>query len=461
MHQGKRAAFLIFMPLLLLWLIGCPQPSSPSSSAAYTVAYDGNGSTGGSVPTDGTAYKQGNSVIVAGNSGTLVKTGYNFAGWNTKADGSGTTYSIGATLIMGTANVTLYARWLSSSSTFTVTYSANSGAAITGSLPVDSKSPYPSGATVTVLSVGSLKNPGYALAGWMTTNSDGSWASSYASGATFAIGTSNVTLYAIWIPSDLSFMSSGSSIAITGNIGAPSGTLAIPSGVTTIGPYAFNGCSGLTSVTIPSSATSIGNSAFYGCSSLTSVTIPSSVISIGDGAFVECSQLKTISIPASVSSIGTEVFLGCSSLVEIDVDPANQNYKSDHGVLLLNVLKAEVLQAPMALASYTIPNDVNAIGPAAFYDCSIQAVTLPSGITFIGNQAFFYCSNLKSVTINATSPPELAPDANTQSTDPSKDLGEVFAECSPNLKIYVPTASVSQYQNANYWKFYASMIVSQ
>jgi hypothetical protein len=115
----------------------------------------------------------------------------------------------------------------------------------------------------------------------------------------------------------------------------------------------------------------------------------------------------------------------------------------------------------MALASYTIPNDVNAIGPAAFYDCSIQAVTLPSGITFIGNQAFFYCSNLKSVTINATSPPELAPDANTQSTDPSKDLGEVFAECSPNLKIYAPTASVSQYQNANYWKFYASMIVSQ
>ena len=367
MYQGKRAAFLLFILVLLLSVIGCSQPTSPSGSATYTVAYDGNGSTGGTVPTDGTTYKQGNSVVVAGNTGALLKTGYNFAGWNTKADGSGTIYSIGATLVMGTANVTLYALWLNSSTTFTVTYSANSAAA-TGSLPVDSKSPYPQGATVTVLSAPSLKNPGYALAGWMT-QSDGS-GTSYASGATFAIGAGNVTLYAVWVPNDLSFTSSESSIAITGHSGAPSGALTIPSGVTSIGQSAFSGCSGLTSV-----------------------TISSSVANIGDGAFLGCSKLQTVSIPASVSSIGTEVFLGCSSLSAIEVDPANPNYKSDNGVLLLNVVKAEVLQAPMTLASYTIPSDVSAIGPGAFYDCSIQAVTLPSGITFIGDQAFFSCSS--------------------------------------------------------------------
>ena len=59
----------------------------------------------------------------------------------------------------------------------------------------------------------------------------------------------------------------------------------IGSAVTSIGEYAFSGCSGLTSVTIPSSVTSIGEWAFSRCSGLTSVTIPSSVTSIGGGAF--------------------------------------------------------------------------------------------------------------------------------------------------------------------------------
>lgn len=46
-----------------------------------------------------------------GNNGGLTKTGYTFAGWNTAADGSGTSYSSGQAFTMGNANVTLYARW--------------------------------------------------------------------------------------------------------------------------------------------------------------------------------------------------------------------------------------------------------------------------------------------------------------------------------------------------------------
>ena len=45
----------------------------------------------------------------------------------------------------------------------------------------------------------------------------------------------------------------------------------IPDSVTSIGDYAFAGCSSLTSVTIPNSVNTIGDSAFWGCSSLTSV----------------------------------------------------------------------------------------------------------------------------------------------------------------------------------------------
>ncbi|MBP3417115.1 MAG: leucine-rich repeat domain-containing protein, partial [Spirochaetaceae bacterium] len=63
----------------------------------------------------------------------------------------------------------------------------------------------------------------------------------------------------------------------------------VPTSVKTIDEYAFDSCSGLTSISIPSSVTSIGNYAFYGCSSLTSISIPSSVTSIGNHAFQGCS----------------------------------------------------------------------------------------------------------------------------------------------------------------------------
>jgi len=77
----------------------------------FSVSYSGNTSTGGSVPTDGTAYVSGATVTVLGNTGTLVKTGSTFSGWNTAANGSGTSYAGAATFAMGSGNVTLYAQW--------------------------------------------------------------------------------------------------------------------------------------------------------------------------------------------------------------------------------------------------------------------------------------------------------------------------------------------------------------
>jgi len=75
------------------------------------VTYDGNGSNSGSVPTDSRSYSQGATAAVYGNTGNLAKSGYTFAGWNTQADGNGTNYGAGDTFTMGTANVTLYAKW--------------------------------------------------------------------------------------------------------------------------------------------------------------------------------------------------------------------------------------------------------------------------------------------------------------------------------------------------------------
>ena len=115
------------------------------------------------------------------------------------------------------------------------------------------------------------------------------------------------------------------------------------SGVTSIGGYAFEGCSALTQVTIPNSVTSIGSEAFYGCSALTQVTIPNSVTSIGYAAFRYC-----------------------RALTAINVDANNQNYASVDGVLF-NKSKKTLIHYPNGKGStYTIPNSVDSIGEYAF-----------------------------------------------------------------------------------------------
>jgi uncharacterized repeat protein (TIGR02543 family) len=161
-------------------------------SAVYSVSYNGNGNTGGSAPTDSANYLQGATVLVQSNSGNLARTGYAFSGWNTLADGSGTTYSAGNTFLMGTANVTLYAQW---TLTYTVSYNGNNNTG--GTVPVDSVGPYLSGATVTVLgNTGNLVRSGYSFSGW-NTQANGS-GTAYASGSTFTMGSGNVTLFAQW-----------------------------------------------------------------------------------------------------------------------------------------------------------------------------------------------------------------------------------------------------------------------
>ena len=64
--------------------------------------------------------------------------------------------------------------------------------------------------------------------------------------------------------------------------------LSFKSGVTVIGDSAFQGCTGLKSVTLPSSVVSIGTSAFSGCTALAEVSIPKATMSIKSAAFSGC-----------------------------------------------------------------------------------------------------------------------------------------------------------------------------
>jgi len=161
----------------------------------YMVTYIGNGNTGGAVPVDGNNYQQGVNVTVIGNTGSMVKTGSTFAGWNTIANGSGTIYAGGAIFSIAAANVTLYAQW-SLIPTYTVTYIGNGNTG--GSAPIDGNS-YQQGVNVTIIgNMGNLVKTGPTVfAGW-NTFANGSGAS-YSAGSTFPIGSANVTLYAQWM----------------------------------------------------------------------------------------------------------------------------------------------------------------------------------------------------------------------------------------------------------------------
>lgn len=83
-----------------------------AAASSYSVTYNGNDNTGGSVPTDATSYSAGDIVTVKGNTGSLVKTGQTFLGWSTSATASsGTFYPAGYKFEMPASNVTLYAVW--------------------------------------------------------------------------------------------------------------------------------------------------------------------------------------------------------------------------------------------------------------------------------------------------------------------------------------------------------------
>ena len=87
----------------------------------YTVKYDANGGTG--APSNQTK-KQGESLTIS--TAKPTKTGYTFTSWNTKKDGTGTKYDIGASYTVD-ADLTLYAQYKENTVTYTVKYDANGG----------------------------------------------------------------------------------------------------------------------------------------------------------------------------------------------------------------------------------------------------------------------------------------------------------------------------------------------
>jgi uncharacterized repeat protein (TIGR02543 family) len=160
----------------------------------YQVIYDGNGNTDGTVP--GTAnYKLNQGVSITGNTGTLVKSGSTFYGWNTAANGLGTAYPVPVTsngFTMPAQTVTLYAQWVNTSTNYTLTYNGNGNTG--GTVPTATS--YPSGASVNTVLNAPVDRTGYTFLGWNTA-ADGT-GTIYSTGNSIVMD-SNKSLYAQWV----------------------------------------------------------------------------------------------------------------------------------------------------------------------------------------------------------------------------------------------------------------------
>ena len=165
-------------------------------------------------------------------------------------------------------------------------------------------------------------------------------------------------------------------------------SVVIENGVTTIGDYAFDSCSDLTSIVIPDTVTSIGSWGISYCSSLADIAIPETVTSIGYEAFGRCKSLTSIILPSGLTTIAEQAFSGCSNLTNIIIPK---------GIERIN---DSAFYACKSLTGITIPDSVTYIGESAFADCtSLTSIVIPNGVTRINHYTFENCTSLASITI--------------------------------------------------------------
>lgn len=227
----------------------------------------------------------------------------------------------------------------------------------------------------------------------------------------------------------------------------------IPESVESIGMFAFQNCSELTSISIPGSVMYIEDYAFLGCSGLTDISIAEGVTYIGSAAFEDCSSLTSITIPSSVTEVEMRsynpdighdddsfsgMFKGCSSLTSIKVEEGNQTYDSRGNCNA--VIEKESNMLVVGCKNTVIPEDVTSIGGSAFEGCSgLTSISIPESVTSIGKSVFRQCSGLTEISI-------------TPSVTSIDD--NAFYNCSKELTIYGTAGSYAEtYAKENNIKF--------
>ncbi len=168
-------------------------------------------------------------------------------------------------------------------------------------------------------------------------------------------------------------------------------SVVLPYTVTSIGSWAFGGCSNLTSVTLPPQLDSIGMGAFFNNKMLADVLLPDSLVTISKSVFSNCTALDSIIIPDSVTYLGDSAFAYCSNLSSV--------------VLSNNIdMLCDFVLASTNISSLVIPDGVTFVGDYALSNCaSLTSLTLPASLQYITAFALSNCTSLDSVTFSNAS----------------------------------------------------------
>ena len=178
------------------------------------------------------------------------------------------------------------------------------------------------------------------------------------------------------------------------------GQINIPNTVTSIGKSAFEYCENLTKVSLSENLTEIGINAFLRCTSLNEIEIPNTVAKIGSQAFGNTS-IRNVVLPENLQEFACNAFAN-SEIQNYTISPNNEIYGTLDGVLY-GKQNDTLLAYPCGRLSafYNIPKQFDSIGANAFSGAKIQSLNVPSTIERVDNSAFSNCANLETVIVDS------------------------------------------------------------
>jgi hypothetical protein len=171
----------------------------------------------------------------------------------------------------------------------------------------------------------------------------------------------------------------------------------IGDGVEYIPPY-FCRSTNITSLELPNSVKTIDEYAFCGCANLKTLTLSDSLINLYSNAFYNCSSLISLFIPRSVQYIGYNCFKECTALESIVVDSENTIYDSRDNCNA--VIETRYNNFVITCKNTKIPYGITRINDYAFYgQTGLKSIEIPSTVTYIGKCAFTGCTGLTRIDI--------------------------------------------------------------